>query len=53
MVVLQFNRDAYYSHYSIVKNKHDRYTIATSLLDVTVSEYLSHGGEALTKPEPG
>jgi DNA integrity scanning protein DisA with diadenylate cyclase activity len=53
MVVLQFNRDAYHSHYSLVRNKRDRYTVATSLLDATVSEYLDHCAEALTKPAPG
>jgi DNA integrity scanning protein DisA with diadenylate cyclase activity len=53
IVVLQFNRDAYHSHYSLVRNKRDRYTIATSLLDATVSEYLSYCAETLTKPDPG
>jgi len=53
MLVSQFKCATAYSHYFCAKNKHNRYTIATSLLDATVSEYLSHCAETLTKPEPG
>ena len=60
MVVLQFNRDAYHSHYCLVRNKRaclgsqpDKYTVATSLLDATVCEYLDYCAEALLKPNPG
>lgn len=53
MVVLQLQRDVYRSHYSLLKNKHGIFTVATSLLDATVSEYLNHCAEALTKPDPG
>lgn len=51
---LQFERDAFNSHYSLVKNRvDDGYTISTSLLDATISEYLDRCSNALTKPDPG
>jgi hypothetical protein len=38
-VVLQFNRDAFQSHYALVRDKvDDRYEIATSLIDATIRE---------------
>lgn len=51
---LQFERDAFNSHYSLVKNRvDDGYAISTSLLDATISEYLDRSSNALTKPDPG
>lgn len=53
-VVLQFNRDAFESHYALVRNKVDgRYQIATSLADATITEYFSECAKALYKPDPG
>ena len=53
MVVLQLNRDAFYSDYSLEKDKDDRYSLTTSLLDAAVREYLGLCSEALGKPDPG
>jgi DNA integrity scanning protein DisA with diadenylate cyclase activity len=53
IVVLQFNRKAFCSHYALVTNVRDRMTLATSLLDATIGEYLGHCAEALDKPDPG
>ena len=53
IVVLQFNRDVFYSHYSLVKNERDRLTLSTSLIDATITEYLNLCSEALSKPDPG
>jgi DNA integrity scanning protein DisA with diadenylate cyclase activity len=53
-VVVQFNRDAFQSHYSLIKDRVDgRYAIATSLIDATVTECLNACVEALHKPDPG
>lgn len=52
--VLQLNRQAYNSYYSLSKERvHGRMKIATSLLDAAVTEFLNGCTEALTKPDPG
>jgi hypothetical protein len=53
IVVLQFNRKAFDAHYALVRDMRDRMSLATSLLDATVSEYLDHCAESLGKPNPG
>lgn len=53
MVVLQFNRDAFNSHYSLLKDTTDRGNarLFTSLLDATTDEFFSSCQEALWKGE--
>ncbi len=54
MVVLQFNRGAWDSHYSLVKKERDVRNIRfyTSLLDAGINEYFSLCERALLKAEP-
>ena len=53
MVVLQFNRDAFNSHYSLLKDTTDKGNarLFKSLLDATLDEYFSSCQEALWKGE--
>ena len=54
MVVLQFSRDAFFSHYSLVKKARDGFLfLTTSFLNATIIEYLNLCSEALKKPDPG
>jgi hypothetical protein len=53
-VVLQFNGDAFESHYALARNKVDgRHRIYTSLIDATITEYFSECVQTLSKPDPG
>lgn len=53
-VVLQLNRDTFYTYYALVKNRTDqRVELATSLLDATLREFLEGCADALNRPEPG
>lgn len=52
-VVLQLDREAFNSHYSLVKDIVDDLHAATSLLDATVTEYLRECAKELDKPNPG
>jgi DNA integrity scanning protein DisA with diadenylate cyclase activity len=53
-VVLQFKRDVFNSYYSL-KHKHSYsgFTIETSLLNATVTAFLSECSEEMLKPDPG
>lgn len=54
MVVLQFNRDAFNSHYSLLKNRPDwaDFRLFKSLLDATIEEYFDSCQEELQKRQP-
>lgn len=53
LVVLQFERNLFESHYSLLKDKFDRMHIETSLLNATVNEFLGMCSKALTQSNPG
>ncbi len=53
IVVLQLNRKAYFSHYSLGLIKRDRFKISTSLIEATVDEFLGECANALSRPNPG
>lgn len=52
-VVLQLDRSAYNSHYSLKKNKRNRSYISRSLLESTINEYLNECSKELSKANPG
>ena len=53
-VVLQLNREAFDSYYSLKrKQAFERYPLVTSLIDATVAEYLNGCAKELTEPNPG
>lgn len=53
-IVLQLDRGAYSSHYSLTKDKADgRYPISTSLLNAAITEYLNACAKALQQPDAG
>lgn len=53
-VVLQLNKKVLESHYSLKKNLHNnRYTIATSLIDAVIYDYLIASNKALRDVNPG
>ena len=54
MVVLQFNRDAFHSHYSLVKDRAEKgnFRLFRSLLDATIEEFFDLCEEELQKREP-
>ncbi len=53
IVVLQFSRDTFLSHYSLTDVSWGRFPLATSLLDASVGEFLNLCFDALKKPAPG
>jgi hypothetical protein len=53
IVVLQLDRKEFHSYYSLTQNMREGFTIATSLLDATIQEFLDHCADALNKPNPG
>lgn len=53
MVILQLNNIALESHYSLLNNENNGYSIKTSLLDAAITEFLSLCSRALNKPNPG
>ena len=54
IVVLQFNREAFYSHYSLAKDREERsnFKLFTSLLDAAIREFFDLCEEELQKREP-
>lgn len=54
IVVLQFDREAFNSHYSLAKDREDKgnFRIFTSLLDATIREFFDLCEEELRKREP-
>lgn len=53
-VVLQFDRAAFVTHHSLLRDKvQGRYTIPTSLIDAAIREYFIECEVALRRPEPG
>jgi len=53
-VVLQLNKAAFASHYSLLNDKLDgRYHVATSLLDATIIEFLDACAKSLREPDAG
>jgi DNA integrity scanning protein DisA with diadenylate cyclase activity len=52
--VLELNREAFESHYSLVTKKlKERYPVATSLLQSAIAEFLEACSKALTDPNAG
>lgn len=54
IVVLQFNREAFNSHYSLAKDRAEKgnFRLITSLLDATIREFFDLCEEELRKREP-
>ena len=53
IIVLQLDRAALESHYSLTKKIRDRMHFNVSLIDATINEYLTQCAKGLTKPNPG
>lgn len=53
LVILQLDRNALESHYSLMKNEVDNTYVHVSLIDATIQEYLEECSRKLSQPDPG